>query len=307
MPIEHALSAPAGSGLTVIVDPRYVHPAVSLGWRQAHVPAGNELRAAIENVVLRNPSLTDSLSFDWEIEDGADIFTALLPQHSAGSWTRALLGTAMRGGVHRPVASIVGSREAAVSVRSVWCQMRHPAPRTSTPFPSFMTQARAGGRTTVTVTGRDPVEQWGSAATALASHLAQTRLPHVELSTLAPNTFHMMRHLHEATPAVSWRIRAAQRRGLLLLEEALDELTSHRRSRDGAALARARFELEHELQEHRRSPVQFARTLTRHAVMGWGAELVQDPGTQLGRATAGAVDAAYLALLRPIAEVLGQT
>ena len=302
MLIDHATA-----GLTVVVDQRYVHPIVSLGWRQALIADGRELRASFEQVILRNPSLHDALSFDWEIDDGADILTALLPQHSAGQWVQELLGTARRGGVRHPVASVVGSGAAAESMRRAWLAIPHLPTEEPRPFPPFMTQARAGGSTTVTVTARDPVDRWGSAATALAAHLVQTQLPLLGSGAFTPETVRMMRHLHEAVPAVSWQIRSAKRRGLLLLESALRELGAQRRSRDPAAIVVAGAEIENEMRDHRRSPVQFARALTRYSAMGWGVELVRDPAAELNGATTEAVDAAYLALLRPLAEVLGQT
>ena len=294
-----------------VVDPRYVNPAVAVGWRNTLAPAREQAKIAFERAFEGETSLRKPIRHEWVSVDGADIVAALVPRADAAGWIRAILALAAQQEAVNPVAAMVGDESALRWMQSEVQAISFLSPSPVRGFRSFMRRKSSLGRSTITITGEDPVVRRGSAATRLAINLVsngEDALASTAIARLSSDaTVDFERRLYSAVPAISWRLTHDDGGGLLLMRGMLEELAALRLDENDPRLAAARASVAGEVAQLWESPIELARALAKYEVLGWGGELVRSPRTMINQPDARAVEAALGGLLLPIAQVLGQT
>lgn len=293
------------------VDRRSRFTTVSMGWRTASdgVP---RLRAAVTLAGEQGGPAKQPVAMTWAPVDGAVVMTATLPETAVRSWTENVIATEQLGVFDDPVLAVVGSAgvlddlEGSLSER----EARVP-PSLHATVRSTMKQTTAQGFEQTFVTGRDPAEDVGFAATFLAICLVAggpgTLLPDAIEKSGHRAILQAGRGLQGSTPTVTWHIMTSRPNGSAVLETALSTVAGYRVAEHPEAVEQAREFARTNLNRAWQSPIELARSLAHYEVMGWGGELVRHPDAALDHVDSAAIEKAAEGLVRPIKEVLGRS
>lgn len=281
-----------------VVDDRSRFATVSLGWRGD----AERLRATI------SPTALDAaLSSNWTSSAGACCLTATLQPEAAAPWTARVLDAA-RAIAGDAVLAVVGDERAVAETAGVAPRMPAIPPALPPALPSALQQERRDGYESSVVTGADPAAEVGAAAAFLAiCRVAAGPDPLIPAALRAAggrSIAQVSRGLQDGRPGLTWQVVSPAGEGISALEAVLSaaqdaSVASARGAEAARAFARAN------LRRPWRAPESLARTLTEYEVMGWGGGIVLDPDAALAEVDGAALQRAAVALVRPIADVVG--
>ena len=308
---------PSLAQLTV-VDMRSRFTTMGLGWRTdpgRHTEAEQLLRGAAKEATRQTPDLTP-VSVEWTTTDGAVCMTAVVPPRASRQWMEAIINEAGKipaSHVDLPIAAAVGDPD---NLQELDPLLKSLGPGALAPrndkWPSRMRHSTIQGFEQTLVTGQDPAENAGGAATFLAICLLAggpgTLMPEALQRDGHHASIQVMRSLQDRRAALTWQVIAQQGGGTLAaLDTVLAAASSFRVSDNPGRIALARDFACGNLNRPWRSPIELARSLVHYEVMGWGGALVLAPEIELAQVDDATLADAVDRMVSPLREVLGRS
>lgn len=296
----------------VVADQRSACTIIAVHWRvQTDQYVEGHLRALMLHVEVH--SGVTPIALEWCSGEGFLGAVVSLPPAEATQWAHVLRSAATENFLlPEPFLASVGPSPDVLEMEglvSTAGETAYSAP--GIPEPSILRRSEVSGFEQLFISGEDPGETAGQAATFLGLGLLAagpgTILPDAVTAVHHGALLQVSRTLSRGAPRVNWKLILSGQGGLPIMAKALTEAEAVLERCDQDRLSRARRFGIATLRRPWCSPQQLARALAQYETAGWGSQLLLEPEEMLNAVPDADVQHAADSLLRPLREVLGRT
>lgn len=296
----------------VVADRRSAFAALSIGWRFSSAQEALSQGKTFIAHTQKN-SGTAPVSFEWSTGEGFLGATAVLPAPQAEHWLKNLLSFTPPPVLSAPTISVVAPPDVAADLEHLATVpgTQDSAAQPPGNDPSSLKKTTVSGFEQLLISGEDPAEKAGKAATFLG----------ICALAAGPGTllFDTLKGLHEGAllqinrtlphnvPRINWQLIVPKRGALPLLETTLSSLEGNTPLIKAEKIDQAKNFGLGNLRRPWRSPGELAQALVQYETMGWGGNMILDPESSLHEVSEEDLQNAVEGLIRPLREVLGRT